>query len=315
MERLLQEARAIRSIRHDSMGVVVSMLISVEHEINWLADSSSYRCEIKVPMNSNVYSIVVEQNSKRTVTIEVVGDGCYDELLKMYYEFKRLLMIFDGCFTNIASAKDISADITHSIKKRNLPSYNTASYILKECIGLTNYQGLLDQELFSKWLDIETQLGLVHQMYLYCLSDADIPIDLKCAFMIELFRGVAELVEKKDSTFKLRRNQNGHVHLKDVLSSLIGKYGNSIFYEEMKHSCQFIQILVDSRNRIAHLAYKKEYLNGPQCEIYIMKLSMLYRKILLELMGIPKQLINKDMKKSIKKINSRAVTINFVKGL
>lgn len=55
-----------------------------------------------------------------------------------------------------------------------------------------------------------------------------------------------------------------------------------------KNKEQFAKILVDSRNRIAHIKSKQErrYLNGEESVLYLSKLSLLYRVILFDLLGM-----------------------------
>ncbi len=157
------------------------------------------------------------------------------------------------------------------------------------------------------------------KMVLYCLSDVQIPVDMKCAFMIEAFLGICELVSMKRNDFPLPavpKKPKQESKLKYYFSAVADKYGNSIFEEEYKRDkMKFAQILVNSRNRIGHIRSQQDrvYLDGGESVMYLMKLSLLYRVVLFDLLGIDKHTYEGNLEKRVQAINAHDVMKNFLK--
>ena len=83
--------------------------------------------------------------------------------------------------------------------------------------------------------------------------------------------------------------KKSHSVLKRNLIRTIETFGQDIFPEELKHGIDTItQIFVNSRNRIAHIKGKQKriYLDGQESVLYAAKLSMLYRRLLLEMLKV-----------------------------
>lgn len=68
---------------------------------------------------------------------------------------------------------------------------------------MINFDEVLSETLFSNWCLIQEELDIVHNTALYCLSRVEMPVDMKCAFLIEAFIGVGEIIQSKKSEFVL----------------------------------------------------------------------------------------------------------------
>lgn len=78
--------------------------------------------------------------------------------------------------------------------------------------------------------------------------------------------------------------------LKEKLHEMINIFGKELFFIEMSKDSQLTELLkkfINTRNRIFHIIdNQKNFLNGCECAAYGMKLSILYRRILLEILEI-----------------------------
>lgn len=197
----------------------------------------------------------------------------------------------DGQFYPITSVTQDGVEITTSIQKKLLPNYFSADFMIGENNRLINFDEVLSETLFSNWCLIQEELDIVHNTALYCLSRVEMPVDMKCAFLIEAFIGVGEIIQSKKSEFVLpKRKSREESQLGLDLKYIISHYGQEIFRGEYQKDLEgFVQILVNSRNRIAHIKSKqnRKFLNGDESVLYLHKLSLMYRIILLDLLDIP----------------------------
>lgn len=82
--------------------------------------------------------------------------------------------------------------------------------------------------------------------------------------------------------------------------------GKKFFRGEYQKDLEgFVQILVNSRNRIAHIKSKqnRKFLNGDESVLYLHKLSLMYRIILLDLLDIPLNRYKERLSNRIETIN------------
>ena len=261
------------------------------------------------------YDITVSQLLRRE--IKVITHGSYEDCLSVYNTIETLLMVIDGQFYPTIKAYD-GADITESWNKRRIASYCSADFMIGQDNCLLSFDDVLGSDLFQKWHSIKEELQLIHKMVLYCLSSTDIPVDMKCAFMVEAFLGVAELISTRDSSFILPHVPKKESKLKYYFMAVGDKYGAKIFSEEFsRNKNAFATILVNSRNRIAHIKSKqgKRYLNGPESVMYLMKLSLLYRVVILDLIDIPKEKYEHALLSQIQRINAHETMTAFLNTL
>lgn len=180
-------------------------------------------------------------------------------------------------------------------------------FMIGENNRLINFDEVLSETLFSNWCLIQEELDIVHNTALYCLSRVEMPVDMKCAFLIEAFIGVGEIIQSKKSEFVLpKRKSREESQLGLDLKYIISHYGQEIFRGEYQKDLEgFVQILVNSRNRIAHIKSKqnRKFLNGDESVLYLHKLSLMYRIILLDLLDIPLNRYKERLSNRIETIN------------
>lgn len=91
-----------------------------------------------------------------------------------------------------------------------------------------------------------------------------------------------------------------------LANHIASHYGQEIFRGEYQKDLEgFVQILVNSRNRIAHIKSKqnRKFLNGDESVLYLHKLSLMYRIILLDLLDIPLNRYKERLSNRIETIN------------
>lgn len=161
-------------------------------------------------------------------------------------------------------------------------------------------------------------MDIIHKMVLYSLSSVKMPKDMQCAFMIEAYEGLSQLISTRNTDYKLPKAQKGESKLQKYLIKIIKECDHGIFKQEADRDLnRFTKILVTSRNRIAHIQEKSrgDYLNGEESVIYLLKLSLLYRVVLFDLLGIPRQLFEGRLKDFVEKIDRCDITQSFLEKL
>lgn len=265
----------------------------------------------------NIYKLIVHQDGVRAITVESASSS-YQDMLHIIYSLQTLLMLFDGRFYPTISAND-GTDITSSWVKRELACYHSADFMTYPTNKLLEFDKVLDSQCYEKWLDLEQQLDIIHKMVLYCFSNVNMPIDMKCAFMIEAFEGLSLLVShERAKVYQLPTVHKPESKLQKYLNKMIKAYGLQIFNLEMRVNFdKFTHILVTSRNRIAHIQEKgiNTYLSGKESLVYLLKLSLLYRVVLFDLLNISSNMYDGKLRSFVSQINSWNITTQFLEKL
>jgi hypothetical protein len=287
----------------------MKLLVSQAPEKGWLS-GPKYKL-FSVSFQGIDYEIEIEQCLERKITISQLQNDTYHNLLSVLYSLITLLMLFDGQFYEYNRVLENNQEITSSFRHRALASYKSADFMVGSGNILIDYEDVLSSALLKGWIDLKEELDMIHNMVLYCLSNVQMPVDMKCAFMIEAFLGLCELVKEHKPDFSLPTIHKGDSKLQKYLCAIIEHYGHNIFYMESHRSKeQFAQVLTDSRNRIAHIKKKQErlFLNGDESVLYLSKLSLVYRVILFDLLGISEVYYNS-------KLNAKTDTLNQWNGV
>lgn len=264
------------------------------------------------------YELSIEQCIQRTITIASEGMVSYSDLLEVYYSLETLLMLFDGQFYPVVSAFEDDIEITQSWKKRALPSYSSADFMQGAGNVLINFESVVNADRLMKWISLREELDIIHNMVLYCFSSVQIPKDVQCAFVIEAFKGMSTIIEKERPNVKFQKDRYGHAYLKSALLYFLNEYGQSIFAEETNRNLdEFAQILANSRNRIAHIKSEQDtdYLDESLHLLYLMKLSLLYRIVILDLLGVSSEINEDCLIKRVQWINEHDAIANFLQKL
>lgn len=261
------------------------------------------------------FSISISQNGIRTIEVRSSAPTRACNLWSLLHDILRLCMLFEGEFLQMDSAVfylnedkvEWSDKLTEEYRRRTLPIYNSADYTKGSTSEFVCPLDALSDDVMNRWVDIESELDIVHPMVLYGMSNLEVPVDLKTALLVEAFEPLFELIKQHHADFTMAPAQskpNGEKDskLRRILVSIIQKYGLDIFEKETaKDIHSFCQVLVNSRNRMFHIKTRSEklYLGGNESVLYAAKLSVLYRRILLDLMGISYDLYKEKLKENM----------------
>ncbi len=243
--------------------------------------------------------ISVAQGPRRTICVTASEPMYWSRLLGPLYRLERLLMIFDGSFVPLKdlrfaggsdeppSESDAAAVREQSLLQR-LSYFNSADYLQGMRLKLVDFKDVLTDELFGRWQMLLDELDIVNQLYLYAVSDNGMPVDVSLAFLVELAEPMVEILKERKDLFP-ELHPGGGTTLRCCLKALIGKYGGVIFGEEIDTAYDsLLDKLKDGRVRVMHIKRNQgDYFDGGCCILYLRKLSLLYRCVILDLLGVP----------------------------
>ena len=256
-----------------------------------------HKIELDVGENKK-FHIRVEQCGIRKIIITSGEDVSVFELNALFSRIERLLMMLDGIFIPLSEMQFSESDTVEESMLRSceqnflaqrLSYFASASFCYYSHDKLMEYDAIVTEELYCKWEQLLDELDVVHQMYLYSLSDSKITVDVKCAFLIELAEPLVEIVKKHTNFFTTLTPGTRSTSLKNCLDALITKYGVDIFKSELSNNYdQFLATMVNSRVRIMHIKREQKgvYFNGNESVLYASKMSLLYRRIIFEVLDI-----------------------------
>ena len=274
---------------------------------------------------NKTFHISIEQCGVRKITITSAKEVSVFDLHTVFSRIERLLMLFDGTFIPLAELQltesSTSEDnILHSCKehfmKSRLSYFSSADFCSYKVNKLLAFDSILTTELFCKWEQLLEELDMVHQIYLYSLSDSGITGDVKCAFLIELAEPLIEIVKKHTNFFSSLTPGPRGASLKNCLDALITKYGVDIFRKELSNNYeQFLSTMVNSRVRIMHIKREQKglYFNGNESILYTLKMSLLYRRIIFEVININELNYIDNLKKCVSRLDKwESVSDNII---
>lgn len=274
----------------------------------------------------NTFTISIAQNGIRRIEIRAETATMAGTLWTILWNVARLAMLFEGEFLQLNSVEFYLDDtptpwnneLAQECQKRILSFYSSADFT-RGCSKLLDPLGMLSDELLNKWTQIEDELELVHPMALYGMSSVSIPIDLKTAILIESFEPLAELIEKYRPDLRIipprtRKTSKRESKLRRILENTIRCYGTDIFEKEIVSGTRpFCQVLTNSRNRMFHIKTKanKMFLGGSESVLYAAKLSLLYRRVLLDILGIDYTVYSERLKEIVSRWNGWNGVLDF----
>ena len=270
----------------------------------------------------NGFHVRIEQGGIRTITISNNKEVNARELYAILTFIECLLMLFDGKFYNLKEMKfSESQNDAHRLDgyASNIVNSARLSYFVSDgyCYAgrICSFNDVLTADLYENWVKLVEELDISHQVYLYSMSANKMPVDLRVAFLVELAEPLVELIKNRTGLFPSLSPGKKGTTLKMCLRGLIKNYGMEIFQKEMSaNSNKFLQFLVNSRVRIMHIKKKQKgiFMNGDESVLYIMKISLLYRHILLSLLGISEKETIEQIKEDVSIFDNWNDTLNKV---
>lgn len=266
-----------------------------------------FRTEFKLD-NGIVVSISQEYNREIELTSNVPMTG--EDLISAFQNIEKLLMLFDGRFytikkVTISNDNEEPTDASNEYNNVRLNCFYSKDLYQYSWLKIISFQDVLTNELYKKWLSLMDDLDIAFQMFLYAVSDNKMTVDLNFAFLIELAEPFVELLKEKTYYCQSLTPGERGTTLKMCIDNLIVIYGTDIFAKELEDSyTSFLERVVKSRVRIMHIKKnQKNFFDGNECLKYSLKFSLLYRSILLSVLGIPYQAYKGNIQMATKNID------------
>lgn len=262
-----------------------------------------------------VFHITIEQWGFRKIILTTDEDVSVFDLYASFSSIERFLMMLDGTFISLSEIQLSKSDTVdenslHSyeehLMKSRLSYFFSADFCNYSTGRMFGFDSIITTDLFCKWENLLDELDVVHQIYLYSLSNSGITVDIKCAFLIELAEPLIEIIKKHTNFYVSLTPGARGTSLKNCLDALITKYGVDIFEKELSNDYEkFLSALVNSRVRIMHIKREQKgvYFNGSESVLYALKMSLLYRRIIFEVLGIDEVNYRDSLKKCVSKLN------------
>ena len=268
--------------------------------------------------NNNDYTISINQYIVRMIKIESSKEISTTDLYNVLLTLEKLLMLFEGHFININSLKfyDSNNDNDSSLVKvsekflvQRLHTFKSMDLCFLYNSQLVEYNISLSSKLFFDFEQLMNEIYTIHQTYLSAIQESWQYVDIRCAFLIELAESLVDLLKDRLNIFpELQPGKTGKngTSLKMCLKSIIVTYGKDIFSKEMENDFEeILSCMVNTRVNVLHIRKnrKEPFLNGEECALYICKLSLLYRKILLIILGFSEEELSIKSKSYIHSLN------------
>ncbi len=271
---------------------------------------------LKLQRNHIMYSInIVYLHNEKHIEIK-----CNDfvELKILYHwigEIRRFEYLFDGAFYILQSCIIDNENITDIIRKIEVGYFQNEKNLRKIPLELDDNSY---KTYFLRWLKQEQKLGIINQMVLYANNINGLPVDVRISMLAECYEALAKQLEKKKlMTIKPERDTNRQVQCSNCnqtysitikgkktlaccLLAILEQFGKPIFITEYRRKRSLVAHIVKTRNKVFHVNGRlKKTLKGTYSAFYAIKMDWLYRYIVLILIGINREQLDKLMKKQI----------------
>lgn len=274
------------------------MLRCVEPFVFSLTDPAKVQIEIK-EMGIRVITLSTDE--------KVEARKLYAILVKL----EKLLQIFDGAFVPLEGIvlhgeeeeEKYQTFVTQLIAQR-LHYFASADIFSVHSDRIINYEDVLSEVLFNTWQKVLDDLGVINQMYLYATSDCGLTNDVKCAFLVELAESLIEIIGKTNVTMQKLPNEKGN--LKPCLRTIIKEFGKELFARELQYDLEkILTCLVNTRVNIMHIKINQRTpkLNGREATLYTMKMSYLYRLVILKRLQVGENFYLENLKEKTRLMN------------
>lgn len=279
---------------------------------------------LKAPYEENPSAkscvVSISQGPKRTITIDAEQYLYWSEFLIPLGQVEKLLMLFDGAFVPLTSLEFsdpesslCSTGNSKSMREQALGkrlSYFHSSDYMSIQAKLLEFDTVITSDLFKKWQRLLDELEIIHQVYLYAVSDNGLPCDMSLAFVVEMAESLTELLNSERGMFReLYSHGVRGAHLALCVKALICSYGQIVFASEMDAVDSLSDRLKNARVQVMHIKRRwgsEKCFDGGHCLLYIRKLSLMYRLVLLDLLGIERDLYENRARAITKRLDDWA---------
>lgn len=256
--------------------------------------------------------VSITQLYKREIELTSNVPIISEELIFIFQDIEKLLMLFDGRFYTIekitvSNENSEPMDILADYIKMRLNYFSSKDFCQHSWLKLISFQDVLTSNLYKNWKALIDDLDISFQVFLYALSDNNMTVDLNFAFLVGLAESFVELLKERKYYCQSLNSGERRITLRRCVGNLIRLYGTDIFAKEREENENyelFLKKIVNSRVRIMHIKKnQKAYFDSRECLKYSLKFSLLYRKFLLSLLDISCQEYNEKIQIATKNID------------
>lgn len=221
----------------------------------------------------------------------------------LFNELRKFEMLFVGGFYQTEEMLFCTEDKSEKILLENELSFFNLKPTNHSYELLCPFNNNSYCTYFERWLVLSKELGIIHQIFLYSISSTQMPADILMALLSQTYQPLYEyLVMKKRLLLFSKKSYytckkcgnkkeiNCEPTFNECLTTIINKYGQNIFHSEWGNIASLIDKIVKTRNKIDHVDVTAENVwSGIQIAVCKLKLTLMYRYIILDLLGIDSQ--------------------------
>ena len=299
------------SMRGADLMIMKCKCLTATHTPKFGALPGLWKCNFSSIDNSIPFNIDITQDGDRQIIVNFDVDVSTNILTDVHCSIEKLLMLFEGRFIPLTrlvlSDSDYISDYIlegdAQLRSSNrLSFFQSADFCQYSCFNLIDFDAVLNETMYKQWDELLDEMDIAYQLFLYNLSVPFGVSDTRLAFFVELAEPFVEILKLNTPYFVSLEPGRKGTTLKMCVDALISKYGSTIFCKEILSDYdEFLQKIIKSRNRIMHIKRnqdRKSFFVKENIR-YVMKLSLLYRRILFELLGINFQSYENRLKKAI----------------
>lgn len=202
--------------------------------------------------------VSISQMFKREIGLTSRSPITSEDLIFIFQDIQKLLMLFDGRFYTIekltvSNDNAESVDVLNEYNKMRLNCFYSKDLYQYSWLKIISFQDVLANDLYKEWLSLIGDLDIAFQVFLYALSDNKMTVDLNFAFLVELAEPLVELL--KERTYYCQSLNPGErgTTLKMCIDNLIVLYGADIFAKELEDNYTLFLATVYKGNIIKNL--------------------------------------------------------------
>ena len=234
----------------------------------------------------------------------------FEELYMYLGSVRRYEYLFDGTFYKMKSCIADGKDVTETLLEIETGYFRYSKYGARLLINISDKDYT---RFFRNWLIAEQRLGIINQMMLYADNIPHLTADIRLAMVAETYEAFAKLLEKlgeiriakeptvykeiicQNCSYKNQIPIKGRKTLKGCLTAVIDKYGKIVFSTEFRRRRRLIKKIVKTRNKVFHVNRRQsDVLASNSLGFYVIKLNLLYRYIILNMIGVKKETLDRS---------------------
>lgn len=277
--------------------------------------------------NVKLYIEVSLEQCERKILINSDSPLSLEELYMYLGSVRRYEYLFDGTFYRMKSCTADGGDVTEALWEVEAGYFRYSKYGTRLLINLPDKDYT---KIFRNWLIAEKRLGIINQMILYADNIPHLTADIRLAMVAETYESFAKMLEKQGNirivkeptvykeiicqncSYKNQIPIKGRKTLKGCLTAVIDKYGKIVFSTEFRRRKRLIKKIVKTRNKVFHVNRRQsDVLALDSLGFYVIKLNLLYRYIVLHMIGVKTETLDQSFSRIVRKYESKYANCIF----